>query len=390
MLSNLLLNNKVILVLSPQSWGKMMLAKHHYALELAKAGNLVFFLNPPDNNHWSLRKASDRIRIRVSAENPNLSIIDQELYFPYLLKFHARKMYNRLVKKQIRDILKTVGRRVDILWSFDLGNLFPISYFPGEIYKIFHPVDEPGDQHAIVAASGASILFSVTNEIRDKYVAYPVPSFFINHGLADEFISEPPVPFVKGKLIQVGISGNLLRQDLDRETLLQIIEESPELTFNFYGSYVVGDSNIGAGTDAATNTFIEKLKSSSQVVLHGVLKTSDLARRLNGMDLFLICYDIEKDQSRGTNYHKVMEYISTGKVIVSNNITTYKDQPVLVRMPPERTSNRSLPALFKDTVAHLDKWNSPDYAEQRILFAQQNSYERQLHEINRLISGTNK
>ena len=367
-----------------------MLAKHHYALELAKAGNQVFFLNPPDNNHWGFKKASDRIRIRVSAENPNLSIIDQELYFPYMLKFHARKMYNQLIKKQIRDILKTIGRRVDILWSFDLGNLFPIKYFPKEIYKIFHPVDEPGDQHAIVAASGASILFSVTNEIRDKYGAHHIPSFFINHGLADEFISEPRVPFVMGKLIQVGISGNLLRQDLDRGILLEIIEENPGLVFNFYGSYIVSDSNIGAGTDAETESFIEKLKSFRQVILHGVLKTRDLARQLNGMDIFLICYDIEKDQSRGTNYHKVMEYISTGKVIVSNNITTYKDQPVLVRMPPERASNRLLPAIFRDTVAHLDKWNNPDYAEQRILFAQQNSYERQLHEINRLISGTNK
>jgi hypothetical protein len=118
-----------------------------------------------------------------------------------------------------------------------------------------------------------------------------------------------------------------------------------------------------------------------------VLKTADLARELNAMDILLICYDIKKDQSRGTNYHKVMEYLSTGKVIVSNNITTYKDQPMLVRMPAERNSNRLLPQLFKETVLQLDTFNSPEYAEKRISFARENAYGTQIKEIERLIEG---
>ncbi len=43
-----MLNDKTILIISPQEWGKMLLSKHHYALELAKAGNIFYFLNPPD------------------------------------------------------------------------------------------------------------------------------------------------------------------------------------------------------------------------------------------------------------------------------------------------------------------------------------------------------
>ena len=93
------MNNKVILVLSPQAWGKMMLAKHHYALELAKAGNTVYFLNPPDNDQWHIKKATERIKIRQAPENANLWFIDQELYFPYVLKFHSRPVYNFLIRK---------------------------------------------------------------------------------------------------------------------------------------------------------------------------------------------------------------------------------------------------------------------------------------------------
>ncbi len=243
------MNNKVILVLSPQAWGKMMLAKHHYALELAKAGNTVYFLNPPDNDQWHIKKATERIKIRQAPENANLWFIDQELYFPYVLKFHSRPVYNFLIRKQIQDILQVIARPVDLVWSFDLGNLFPLKFFPDTIYKIFHPVDEPGDRHAISAAAGAEIIFSVTNEIIEKYTDYEIPSFFINHGLADEFFTEPGRGSVKNQPLNVGISGNLLRQDLDRKVLLEIIRENPSLKFHFYGSYKVRDSNVGAGTD---------------------------------------------------------------------------------------------------------------------------------------------
>ena len=44
------LRNKTILIISPQAWGKMFLSKHHYAIELAKRGNAVYFLNPPGEN----------------------------------------------------------------------------------------------------------------------------------------------------------------------------------------------------------------------------------------------------------------------------------------------------------------------------------------------------
>ena len=37
------LKNKKILLISPQSWGTMFVAKHHYAIELAKLGNEVYF-----------------------------------------------------------------------------------------------------------------------------------------------------------------------------------------------------------------------------------------------------------------------------------------------------------------------------------------------------------
>jgi hypothetical protein len=116
-----------------------------------------------------------------------------------------------------------------------------------------------------------------------------------------------------------------------------------------------------------------------------VLKTAELSYALNGMDILLICYDMELDQSKGTNYHKVMEYLSTGKVIVSNNITTYNKYPDLIRMVTERNNNNSLPAMFRDTVSRLEMYNSPARVNDRRSFARNNSYKIQLDRIEQII-----
>jgi len=107
---------------------------------------------------------------------------------------------------------------------------------------------------------------------------------------------------------------------------------------------------------------------------------SELIREYSRVDIFLICYDIQKDQSRGTNYHKVMEFLSTGRVIVSNNITTYR-QSNLLRMCNSRTSNEEFAKLLGDTIAHCEEYNSADMQRMRKDFAVSNTYRRHIQEI---------
>ena len=181
--------------------------------------------------------------------------------------------------------------------------------------------------------------------------------------------------------IQAGMSGNLLRTDLDRKTLLKIVKDNTDVDFHFFGSHKATESNISGKTDADTESFLKELHSFAHVNMHGVLKTKELAVYLNKMDMLLICYDIDKDQSRGTNYHKVMEYLSTGKVIVSNNVSTYRNEPDLVRMTRNRQNNDELPALFRETALNLNSCNLPELVEKRKQFARQNTYKRQLDMI---------
>jgi glycosyltransferase involved in cell wall biosynthesis len=371
--------NKTILIISPQAWGNMFLAKHHYAIELAKLGNKVFFLNPVGST-----KKIKGIKIEETSEYPNLKIIYHSLFFPYQLKFKWMGMFHFLMQFHIRKIFKKIGTKIDIVWSFDLGNYFPFKHFNTTSYKIFHPIDEPLTKAAISSANGANIIFSVTSEILAKYHKFKVPKHFIHHGLAEEFL-QYNANEKKEDTIRVGMSGNWLRPDVDHTNLLKIINSNPLVQFELWGTYKAKDSNIGGEHNTMIDAFIKKLQNCKNVVLHGAVDTTILAKEFQRMDAFLICYDIEKDQSKGTNYHKVMEYLSTGKVVIANNISTYEKMPDLVEMTKSRNNNNELPILFYKTISALEFFNQPEKKKIRIEFAFSNSYRKQVKEIEKLI-----
>ncbi|MFT3679151.1 MAG: hypothetical protein QM791_02690 [Ferruginibacter sp.] len=372
------LHNKTILVLSPQSWGTIYLSKHHYAIELAKLGNTVYFLNPPAET--GLKKG---IALKKSEAHPNLFIIDHALPFPYKLKFHIMSIFHWLMKFHLRRIIKKIPGKIDIVWSFDIGNLYPFKYFPN-MYRVFHPVDEPLNKEAMQSARGAQVIFSVTKEILQKYHSYNIPSYFINHGVSTDFLNAA-APKVNNDSIHVGFSGNLTRNDIDREVLLEIIKTNRDIVFNFWGPVNSAQSNIGGAADDISSQFIAALKQLENVILHGAVPSAKLATAIQGVDAFLICYDVNKDQSKGTNYHKVMEYISTGKVIVANNITTYAALPNLVQMVAERDSNAHLLPLFNEVIKNIHHYNSPALQEERRCYAASNTYQKQIQKIEKLL-----
>jgi len=375
------LTNKTILILSPQSWGNMFVSKHHYAIELARRGNTIYFLNPPDQVKVARTKP---IEIKASGIHPNLYLIEHALSFPYQLKFRAMPVFHWFMKFHIQKILKEIGNSIDIVWSFDLGNLYPLTYFRNS-FKIFHPVDEPLTAQAINAAAGADIIFSVTTEILEKYHLFPASKHFINHGVTEGFMVKE-IREETGDPVRIGFSGNLLRNDIDRETLLKIVSENKNCVFEFWGSYTQAQGNIGGVEDQSVKQFIQSLKSQPHVILHGAIPSSALASELKRMDAFLICYDVQKDQSKGTNYHKIMEYLATGKVVISNNVTTYKDKPSLVQMIDNREDNHSLPDLFREIITQLHLYNNKNEAEKRRDFALKNTYSKQLEMIDLLIN----
>ncbi len=377
------LRNKTILILSPQMWGTMFLSKHHYACSLAKRGNRVCFLNPPEYN-------KNLLKTQIETEEvdgfEHLKVIHHRPGFSNLFYFHSPFLYRFLMQRHVKKILQVIQEPVDIVWSFDIGNLYPLRFFSKSKMRVFHPVDEPLTTNAIAAADHSDIIISVTKEILNKYAHLNIPRYLISHGVSDHFF-KLPISNTVHKQLHVGFSGNLTRQDIDRNTLLRLIKDYPEIAFHFWGVYDSRKSNISGGGDTDTCAFIQQLHEMKNVKLHGPVSTEILVGGYSEMDLFLICYDIQKDQSKGTNYHKVMEFLSTGKPIVSNNITAFHETQDLVYMSPERDSNKSLPELFRYVITNLNQLNSDALQTKRRAYAYDNLYDKQIDRIEAILQG---
>jgi hypothetical protein len=153
------------------------------------------------------------------------------------------------------------------------------------------------------------------------------------------------------------MSGNFLRSDIDRPVLLEIIKTHTDLLFECFGAYEFNNSNLGGSVDTETKEFIEYLQHSPNVILHGRVRPEILAQELRRMDAFFICYDVSKDQSKGTNYHKVMEYLAYGRPIVSNYISSYNmynENFIMPRTPRLRMSEE----CFVKLISVLPRWRN--------------------------------
>lgn len=368
---------KTIWVISSEKWGSILLSKHHYAIELAKQGHRVWFIDPPEGTTL----LHSRFATRPLPDVPGLQVVSHSLFFPEAFKFHAWDIYVFLMRRQVRNLVRYIGEKPDLILSFDLQGHFPLRYFPRDVTRVYFPVDEPFIPRSLDAAKTADALISITREILDKFKGFDIPKLLLNHGLAEEFMDLPLRVHEPGRPLHVGLSGNFLRPDLDRATILQVVRENPSVTFECWGSIDPTRSNIGGQDGADTRAFVEALRAEPNVVLHGMVPKKVMAQGFTEMDAFLICYDIEKDQSKGTNYHKIMEFLSTGKVIISNNVTAYAKSGRMLAMTSDRTGNHELPGLFRSVIHDLSTWNAPELVEARRTFARDNSYTEQVRRV---------
>jgi glycosyltransferase involved in cell wall biosynthesis len=361
---------KNILVISPEAWGTSFVSKHHYALELAKRGNKVFFLNPPGG--------SRSLRLSKFGEQDKVSVID---YSPVLkgtnrLPFRVADVFSQLT---IKKLLKVTGP-LDVVWSFDPYRFQNLNLFKAS-YKVYHSMDYHHTPLELRAAQNADLVLGISRLILEKFQHLSVPQYKINHGLSESFLKpqdEEPKPLlsVQEKMIKVGYVGALTSSALDYKILLKLVRQNPEVFFCFIGPYEA--SNLIA--KAENQKMIGELKQLSNVQLAGALPSYQLGSYLKNFDVLLMCYRASKKV--GSNSHKLLEYLSTGKVVVSNYVDEYKDKRHLLEMVEE---NSDLPKQFQKVIANLSFYNTEEKQAERKAFALANTYSEQIEKIERII-----
>ena len=101
------------MIISPERWGKIKVSKHHYALTLAKRGNVVYYLNPPS--------ISGPFSINVKNVRQNLKIINYRTFlrgsnrFPMVIRRYIHGRVHRLRDPVIKkvEVIKEVPKEVE-------------------------------------------------------------------------------------------------------------------------------------------------------------------------------------------------------------------------------------------------------------------------------------
>jgi len=363
--------NRTVLIISPQPWDHLFISKHHYALELAARGNRVIFLEPPDT------RAPSRVQMREASQNPLIRIVTYRPAFPFVIRFHARPVYDRMILWQIRALKAAISEPIDVVWSFDFNFFSNLRAF-GSGLSIFHPVDPLSQPHQINVARSADCVFSVSEKILANFRRMNVPRWFINHGLSrpfEEIARSPAVDSTNRRGPRVGYAGNLMQKPVNRPVLGAMVESNPEAEFHFWGTFA------GTAEDSPDWIhFVKFLRGKPNVILHGPVSPEELATRLRDMDCMVLAYSADSRDFDRSNSHKILEYLSTGKVVVSSRISTYENEPDLLRMP-DTDDDSGLPALLRDTLSRLPEFNSESLQSLRRSFALDNTYSKQLDRI---------
>ena len=374
------LRNKTILIISPQPWDHIAISKHHYANELAARNNTVYFLEPPNP------ELSCPVSIRPSKDQPRTKIIS---YRPSLLdktRFHAYGLYKQFVKKRVRLIMNQISRSLDLVWSFEPNRFPDLREFKAR-RTIFHPVDPLCGRRQIDTARTADIVLAVSRKILSHFECHS-SAHFVNHGLAVPFeaIARERLTetYVANKPLQAGYAGNLVRPPVNRKIICEIVSQNPQVLFHFWGPCSI-DSNSDYQSQVIAD-FIAWLQQRNNVRLHGPVDPSTLANAMRKIDLFFLSYSLHPTESDRSNSHKLLEYLSTGRVVVSSQFDTYQHISPEVLLMPKSNDDHELPDLFKQAVKNISTLNNQQRQGARLRLALANRYTDHLDLIEKHIA----
>lgn len=357
-------SDKNILIISPESWDFVKVSKHHYARTLAASQNRVYFLNPPDPSING---------IQVRQADTDLFVVDYR--DPYkgvrFLPGPARKfLFKRLYKK----FQQKAGIAFDVVFLFENSRFYDLDFLPPHVYSIYFQVDENQNFHPLEAARHAGLAIAINDIIQKILSGARTPVFILPHAFSGQF-SSSAIAFWKGEKfykkgnirLRACCVGNLDQYFNDFNLLASLVRALPDVDFVFIGPYQVHGSMYNA------------IKDCSNVRLTGQVPADTIPSLLDEADILFFAY---RDDFLSSS-HKVMEYLASGKAIVTTRVLGYPEDKDLFFC--SGTASQFVP-LFREVCDHIEEANSPEKMKKRIQFAMDNTYKARVAQIEELIN----
>jgi len=362
----------MILIFSPQNWSHQFISKHHYAIAFSKKEKTYFF-EPTTCEVGNYQVNS----FKPFAENDNLTVVKITLPFPDIIRFQASSFFKFINKLAIGRWLKKSEIHPKLLIDFGCHkSISDWSFIPCK-KRVYFPVD---DYHDLpIENRKCNFFFTVSSVIQEKFRKRGIPMNFINHGLNEIFaikarkrledINKDIYPLVHSPL-KIGYSGNLAIPYLDRELVLKLVKSNSNIEFHFFGSCISNDSIF--------KKWLDSLTVFSNVFLHGQVTIEELSGYLFSMDIMLLCYQPDNQNYHAENSHKINEYLSTGRPLLTTFISILKNSNFTYPISRENIALTEKSIL--DAIDELNSINSFKIKE-RISYALQFRYEEQAENI---------
>lgn len=363
---------KTVFLISPQPWHGIKVSKHHYAMELAALGHHVFFVDPPQTD-------GSVSGISVTATDvPNLASVRYRPFFPYVLKFKARWLFDRLMRLQARRIAARIGQRPNVVWDFDNAHQFvDLRAFEADL-AIHHLVDAPSGGQS--SDKHANLVLCLAQDFADSIVGHRRPIRLVAHALNRHFVEQaralleaPLSPGPRKAPFTAGYVGNLDHPSVDWPAMLSIVDAHPEAAFVFAGPY---DSRNATSPVAA-------LRERPNVTLTGLLSPQEILSIGTGVDVWLMLYYGSEKLGGVLNSHKLLEYLATGKPILSTRVQAFQGSD-LIAMGIDHTNTSALEIFSRLMAAHREGGDE-GARRRRLEYAAGNSYATRLREIDAVI-----
>lgn len=350
-----------VLLISPEAWEGLQLSKHVLANTLVGRGNTVCFWGPPENG------ATD---MRISRSN-GVDLVHYRHWFRGVNRF-PRPVRMWYYQRLIRRIERLLGRRFDVIWCFDTTRM---QEFPAwDVLRILHLVDYDTLDTGAGLIRTADLVLTVAEPISEhaRQVAPHAHVHYIGHGLDERWLNGSPVVKPQGAPPRTAAyAGHLANKYVDWEMLSTAVLRHPEIHFHFYGPFDPAYPDPG----------FKAIFAAPNATFHGLFSKKDLVPRLREADILVFCYRAYELRHVVSNSHKVLEYLSTGNVVVGSYVLSYEGTDLFL-MAGEREEFIS---LFDRACSDHAALDTPAARDARITFARSCSMPNLLDRVGRLL-----
>lgn len=303
-------SNEVVVVTSDEPWGPIWHTQLHYAYQLSKRYQVIYF-DPPEP--WTIRNLFSW-KQHTSKVSDSLTVIRYFNFLPSFLGKVALKINDAVNESLCKKLMKKNNYgTISVLWHFDPFRSFHTFRKNKNIKHIYHVVDPIAGSHLDVEQSIAADLVIITSpKFIEHYLKLNKNVAQIGQGADTQFF-------------QVQESESVIQNLVTHDSILLLGTISDEIDLLFLQALAIKFPHrlvlIGPDTtrDAKKKEQFQKLLSIDGVTWLGPMPPVEFRKHLQACRIGIIAYDNSRhDRNNLRSPLKVISYLAAGKSIVSN------------------------------------------------------------------------